>query len=217
MTATRSTSAFPHAATRNSRWGIATPVIVAAIVVISLLGLVAPVEIWQRFGSSPAFAWHYWRPLLFGLATGGFAQLLTAAVAIALVLPTFARSVGQAGAAAVFGLSGLGAATALTLLGPMSSMSGALHAVLGVVVAQVPLKRRQHLDHRPDLIVALVLLMFVMFSGAPDWPGAIGALIAGLVAGVIIAATDPQSSGRRLGLALLGVGCLVIITATWLV
>lgn len=218
MTAASPTSAPSLVPASGRRWGWATSVIVTAIVLLSLLGLaVEPLETWQRFGSSPAYTWHYWRPLAFCLATGGLAQLVAAVIGVGLVLPTFARAEGQATAAAVFGLCGLGAATALTLLGPMTSMSGALHATIGVLAAQVPIKRRQHLDFLPDMVVAVVLLIFILFSGAPDWPGTIGAIVGGLAAGVVVAHSEHTRNRRWLGFAVLAGICLVVITATWLV
>ena len=201
----------------------ATVGIIAATVVIYLLGVLAPqVTSLLLVGAYRGFSFEYWRPVLYALTTGSLLQVLINAVALYFMGRGLETTMGVGNFVALFFLSGLGAATTLILAGPAFAFGGSFSAILGIIAAYAVFKYQAHQDVRGDIaLIALLIVWGIVVGGASlhgSWIGDIGAVAVGAGAGAVYAYSPWKGRRKRLlvGYVALAAVCLLVITFTWL-
>ncbi|AMS07317.1 rhomboid family intramembrane serine protease [Acidipropionibacterium acidipropionici] len=195
----------------------ASIVLAAATLVVAVLSNLVPLAGWLAAGASPVFDFQMWRPLLYALTTGSILQGIINGVFLVLVGRSLEPLLGSADFAAVYLLSGLGGATALSLTGVPASFSGAICGIFGILAATAVIKRLEHQDIRGDIILITLFVIWGILAGARDWTADIGAIVIGAVIGWVWARNRWATRGRsRIAYAVVAVVCLAALVVTWL-
>ncbi len=200
----------------------ATVGIIAATVIIYLASAVVPqVTSYLLVGTYPGFAFEYWRPILYALTTGSLLQVAINGLALYFMGRGLETTIGVGNVIALFFLSGLGAATTITLAGPIFAFGGSFSAILGIIAAYAVFKYQAHQDVRGDIVLLTLLIVWgIVVGGASlhgSWIGDIGAVVVGAGAGAVYAYSPWHGRRNRLlvGYTALAAVCLVVLTFTW--
>lgn len=199
----------------------ATIGVIVTMAVVFLAGLATAVSQYLWVGSSTAIRFEYWRPLLYAVTTGGLLQLAINAGVLYLMGRGLETTMGTWNFLALFVLSGLGAATALILAGPLVAYGGSFSAILGIIAAYAVFKYQARQDIRGDIVLLALLIVWGVVAGGfslrGQWVGDVGAVVLGAGVGAVYAYSPWRSRTRRLiiGYAALTVVCLGVITLVW--
>lgn len=194
----------------------ASIVLAAATLAVAVLSNVLPLAGWLAAGASPYFDFQVWRPLLYGLTTGSILQGIINGVFLVLVGRSLEPVLGSVDFAAVYLLSGLGGATALSLTGVPASFSGAICGIFGILAAMAVIKHLEHQDVRGDIILITLFVIWGILAGARDWTADIGAILVGAVIGWVWARNRWAARRRsRIAYAIITGVCLAALVVTW--
>ena len=169
-------------------------------------------------GSSGSFAYEYWRPLLFGLTTSSFLQLIINGVCLWFMGAQFEDSLGRANYLVLLLLSGLGGATALTLAGPAAALGGSTFCIFGLIAAYAVHLQHARMDYRGQVALLVLLVLWGVLAGGNMWIGDIGAITVGGAVGAVYVRSPWRDRNRHLalGYAVIAVLCLGALTAKWM-
>lgn len=179
-------------ASLRTRAGAMTQLLIAAVVGIWLVNFVLRgLLLDQLVLSNYAVATGQpWRLVTYGLTSAGLLHVGMTALVLWIAGRPLEHVLGGWRFLALFGLSGIGGATLLFALAPVTFVAvGASAAAIGLLAANGVLKLRQHQDVRPDvgLLILLVLYSFVVGWGSYNWLGQVGGIAVGALVGFVLA------------------------------
>lgn len=171
-----------------------------------------------------------WRLVTHVLVSGGILSLLINGFVLWLFGRTMEQMWGKWRFVATYFLSGLGAAVAVLLAGPLGlAMGGASTAIIGLLAANAGSKVHAKEDARADFVLLAILVGFSIFSYPAMVIADVGGILAGGAAGWLWASSPRAGHGQRHGsmsrtdqlhlrgaLAVLGV-CVVLAAVAFLV
>lgn len=197
----------------------ATAVLIGLIVVAALASFVAPGSRGVLvIGSAPVFDLQVWRPFTSALVTGSLVGAALTGLFLWFLGRAMEPDLGTVGFAGLYVVSGLGAAAAVTWLGPLVSFGGATGALFGLLGAQAAAKLKAREDIRGDLVLVAILLAYAFFVGGGDWTADLGGLVAGTAAGAVGAWAPWRLRMKRLRVGLVAIGAVALFACgvAWL-
>ncbi len=200
--------------------GNVTKILMAAIGLVWLLDLVTRglVDTMLVMSNEAVYVGEFWRLLTAALTSGGLFGTLMNLLVLWLAGRVLESELGGWRMIALFFAAGLGGATAMFVLGPISAAGyGASAAVLGLLAANAIFKQKSHEDVRGDIGLFLLLVGFSLLAGFRSfgWLMLIGGIAVGALAGVVLAYAPRQNRtvAQVVGLVSVVLLCLAAVTA----
>ncbi|KQO81505.1 hypothetical protein ASF17_09995 [Frigoribacterium sp. Leaf263] len=171
----------------------------------SLLSFSAPFEIVQP-----------WRLVTSLFAHAGVFHLLFNMYALFIFGGQLERTLGRGRFAALYAISGVGGAAAVSLIAPVSSVIGASGAIFGLMAAFFVIARSLGGSNGVQLLV-LVGINLVIGIVLPNvsWQAHLGGLVAGAAVAFVFSKTRHRSKRGAQTAAVVGIGVLVLAIVLW--
>ncbi len=203
-------------ASLSARGGTMTKVLIGTLVGVWVLdlitrGLVSGLLVMFNQG---IYAGQLWRLITGSVVSGSIFGVLMNALVLWIVGKALESELGGWRLLSLFLVSGLGGSALLFLLAPFGSAGlGASAAVVGLLAANAIFKRKNHEDVRADLGLFLLLVLYGLFINFANfgWLMLIGGIIAGALAGVVLAYAPRQNRTTAQIVGLTGVAALSLL------
>lgn len=169
-----------------------------------------------------------WRLVTYMVVPGGFFPMLINGFVLWIIGRSMESMWGKARFLATFLLSGLGAATLMLLLVPVSvGITGSSISIIGLLAANAAFKLRAKEDIRSDLVLLAILVAFSVFTFPPFVVADVGAIAAGGATGWVWAGRGSGQVQRRgrltasdqvhlRGVAIILAACVALLVAAFL-
>lgn len=177
----------------------ATVVLIGLIVAVAAVDSVAlgGVQGLLAYQGAAVLSGQVWRLLTHTLVSGGILGLLINGFVLWIFGRTMESMWGKWRFLATFLLSGLGAATALLVAGPLGAvLGGGSSAIIGLLAANAGSKIRAKEDARPDFVLLAILVAFSIFTYPAMVLADVGSILAGGAAGWLWASSPRTGSSR---------------------
>jgi membrane associated rhomboid family serine protease len=191
--------------------------VLAAVWVLNLVsrGLVDALMIMSNQG---VFAGQLWRLFTAALTSGGLLGTLMVLLVLWIAGRALESELGSWRMVALYFTAGLGGTTLLFVLGPLSGVGyAASAAAIGLLAANSIFKYKQREDVRADIGLFVILILYSVLVGFRGfgWLMLIGGILAGALAGAVLAYAPRQNRSTVQLVGILGVGlvCLAAVTA----
>ena len=197
----------------STRGGTVTKVLIGIVIGLYVLDLISRGLISNLFAmSGPGlFAGQIWRPLTYGLLSGGLINTLFIGLILWSVGRPLEEQFGTARYLILYLAGGVGGATAMFLAFPDQTIGGgAYSAVIGLIAVHSVIKIRRHEDIRPDLGLFAILILLNLVLGGAGWVSLIGGIVVGGLAAAALIYPSRERRGQLQVLGLLGVVVLCI-------
>jgi membrane associated rhomboid family serine protease len=199
--------------------GNVTKVLMGVLAAVWLLNLVSRglVDALLVMSNEAVFAGQLWRLFTAAVTSGGLLGTLMNLLVL-WIAGRIESELGRWRLVALYFAAGLGGTTLLFVLGPLSGAGyAATAAAIGLLAANSIFKYKQREDVRADigLFVLLILYSVLVGFGSFGWLTLIGGILAGALAGVVLAYAPRQNRSTVQLVGLLGVEmlCLAAVTA----
>jgi membrane associated rhomboid family serine protease len=191
--------------------------VLAAVWLLNLLsrGLVDSLLV---MSNQAVYAGQLWRLFTAALTGGGLFGTLIILLVLWIAGRAIESELGSWRMVALYLTAGLGGTTLLFVFGPLSGAGyGASAAAIGLLAANSIFKHKQREDVRADIGLFVLLVLFSVLVGFRSfgWLMLIGGILAGALAGVVLAYAPRQNRSTVQLVGLLGVEflCLAAVTA----
>lgn len=187
---------------RTLRSQSATVLLIGLIVAVQALDSIALgwVESLLVYRGREVLAGQVWRLVTHVLVSGSIFSLLINGFVLWLFGRTMEQMWGKWRFVATYFLSGLGAAVAVLVGGPLSlPLVGASTAIIGLLAANAGSKMHAKEDARADFVLLAILVGFSVFTVPAMVIADVGAILAGGAAGWLWASTPKAGHGQRHG------------------
>ena len=200
--------------------GNATKVLMGAIGLVWLLDLITRGLVDQMLVmiNEAVYVGEFWRLLTAALTSGGLFGTLMNLLVLWLAGRALESELGGWRMIALFFTAGLGGATLMFVLAPISAAGyGASAAVLGLLAANAIFKHKTREDVRADIGLFLLLIGFSLLAGfrSYGWLMLIGGSAVGALVGVVLAYAPRQNRtvAQIVGMLSLVLLCLGAVAA----
>lgn len=180
----------------------ATVLLIGLIVAVAAIDSVAlgRVQSLLAYQGAAVLSGQVWRLVTHTVVSGGIIGLLINGFVLWLFGRTMEAMWGKWRFLATFLLSGLGAATALLVAGPLGLATlGTSPAIIGLLAANAGSKVKAKDDARPDFVLLGILVAFSVFSMPAMVVADVGAILAGGACGWLWASRARPGGGARRG------------------
>ena len=178
----------------------ATVLLIGLIVAVAAIDSVAlgRVQGLLAYQGAAVLSGQVWRLVTHTIVSAGILGLVINGFVLWIFGRTMESMWGKWRFLATFVLSGLGAATALLIAGPLGAvLGGASSAIIGLLSANAGSKVHAKEDARPDFILLAILVAFSIFSYPAMVLADVGAILAGGASGWLWASSPRPGSRRR--------------------
>lgn len=180
----------------------ATVLLIGLIVAVAAIDSVAlgSVRSLLAYQGAAVLSGQVWRLVTHTIVSAGILGLLINGFVLWLFGRTMEAMWGKWRFFATFLLSGLGAATALLVAGPLDlPLFGASPAIIGLLAANAGSKIKAKDDARPDFVLLGILVAFNIFTLPAMVVADVGAILAGGACGWLWASRPRPGGGQRRG------------------
>jgi membrane associated rhomboid family serine protease len=200
--------------------GNVTKVLMGVLAAVWVLNLVSRglVDALMIMSNQAVFAGQLWRLFTAALTSGGLLGTLMILLVLWIAGRAIESELGSWRMVALYFAAGLGGTTLLFLFGPLSGGGyAASAAAIGLLAANSIFKYKQREDVRADIGLFVLLILYSVLVGFRGfgWLMLIGGVIAGALAGAVLAYAPRQnrSTVQLVGLVGLELLCLAAVTA----
>jgi membrane associated rhomboid family serine protease len=200
--------------------GNVTKVLMGVLAAVWLLDLVSRglVDALLAMSNQAVYAGQLWRLFTAPLTGGGLFGTLVVLLVLWIAGRAIESELGTWRLVALYFAAGLGGTTLLFLFGPLSGAGyGASAAAIGLLAANSIFKHKQREDVRADIGLFVLLVLYSVLVGFQSfgWLMLIGGILAGALAGVVLAYAPRQNRSTVQLVGLLGIEmlCLAAVTA----
>jgi membrane associated rhomboid family serine protease len=200
--------------------GNVTKVLMVLLGAVWLLDLVSRglVDGLLMMNNEAVFLGQFWRLFTAALTSGTLLGTLMNLLVLWIAGRALESELGGLRLVVLYFAAGLGGTTLLFVLGPLYGGGfAASAAAIGLLAANSIFKYKRREDVRADIGLFVLLIMYSVLVGFNNfgWLMLIGGIVAGALAGAVLAYAPRQNRGIAQLVGLLGVGllCLVAVTA----
>jgi membrane associated rhomboid family serine protease len=200
--------------------GNVTKVLMGALAVVWVLNLVSRglFDALLIMSNQAVYAGQLWRLFTAALTSGGLLGTLMVLLVLWIAGRAIESELGSWRMVALYFAAGLGGTTLLFLFGPLTGAGyAASAAAIGLLAANSIFKYKQREDVRADIGLFVLLILYSVLVGFRGfgWLMLIGGVIAGALAGAVLAYAPRQNRSTVQLVGLVGVEllCLAAVTA----
>jgi membrane associated rhomboid family serine protease len=200
--------------------GNVTKVLMGVLAAVWLLDLVSRglVDGLLIMSNEAVFAGQLWRLFTAAVTSGGLLGTLVNLLVLWIAGRAIESELGSWRMVALYFAAGLGGTTLLFVFGPSFGAGyAASAAAIGLLAANSIFKYKQHEDVRADIGLFVLLILYSVLVGFNSfgWLTLVGGILAGALAGVVLAYAPRQNRSTVQLVGLLGVEliCLAAVTA----
>jgi len=199
----------------NPGGGSATKVLMAVLAAVWLLNLVSRglVESLLVMSNGAVYVGQFWRLLTAAFTSGGLFGTLMNLLVLWIAGRAIESELGRWRLVVLYLVAGLGGSTLLFVFGPFSGAGlGGSAAVLGLLAANSIFKYKSREDVRADIGLFVLLILYSVLVGFQSfgWLMLIGGIVAGALAGLVLAYAPRQNRTAVQVVGLLGVVLLCL-------
>lgn len=208
-------TAFGATLTARAGEGTVTKVLIGLVLLVWLAGFVTrgiSTEVLALVNFDVAEG-QLWRLVTYGFTSAGLLHVLMNCLVLWIAGRPLEQVLGGWRFLALYLLSGIGGATLLFVLGPVTLAAvGGSASVIGLLAANGVLKLRQGQDVRADVGLLILLVLYSLVVGALgyNWLGQVGGILVGGLTGAALAYA-PRS--RRTLYQMLGMVAVLLLCA----
>jgi membrane associated rhomboid family serine protease len=200
--------------------GNVTKVLMGVLAAVWLLDLVSRglVDALLAMSNQAVYAGQLWRLFTAPLTSGGLFGTLMVLLVLWIAGRAIESELGTWRLVALYFAAGLGGTTLLFVFGPLSGQGyGASAAAIGLLAANSIFKHKQREDVRADIGLFVLLILYSVLVGFEyfGWLMLIGGILAGALAGIVLAYAPRENRSTVQIVGLLGIEllCLAAVTA----